>query len=98
MEGDVFEVPISIKKMKREKTYRESQLTMIVSIICALLNSDGGKLNMEFEDHLFLRDETDGILRMIEQRLVDIIGSCLFYAKVRILKKNAKQLVFTVDS
>ena len=41
MEGDVFEVPISIKKMKSEKAYRESQLTMIVSIICALLNSDG---------------------------------------------------------
>ena len=98
MEGNVFEVPLSIENMSHGKAYRESQLAMIVSIICALLNSDGGELKMEFEDDLILRNKTDGILRMIEQRLVDIIGSCLFYAKVRILKKNAKQLVFTVDS
>ena len=99
MEGNVFEVPFSIENMKScGKAYRERQLTTIVAIICALLNSDGGELNMEFEDDLILRNETDGISRMIEQRLVDIIGSCLFYAKVRILKKNAKQLVFTVDS
>ena len=97
MEGNAFEVLLSFKKMN-EKDYRESQLTTIVSIICALFNSDGGDLNMEFEDDLILRNETDGILRMIEQRLVDTIGSCLFHTEVRILKKNAKQLVFTVDS
>ena len=84
--------------MESEKAYRERQLTTIVPIICALLNSDGGNLNMEFEDDLILRNETYGILRMIEQRLVDIIGSCLFHDKVRILKKNAKQFVFMVDS
>ena len=99
MEGNVFEVPFSIENMKScGKAYRERQLTTIVAIFCALLNSDGGELNMEFEDDLILRNETDGISRMIEQRLVDIIGSCLFYAKVSILKKNAKLLVFTVDS
>ena len=99
MEGNVFEVPFSIENMKScGKAYRERQLTTIVAIICALLNSDGGKLNVKFEDDLILRNETDGISRMIEQRLVDIIGSCLFYVKVKVLKKNTKQLVFTVDS
>ena len=96
MGGDVFEVPLSVKKMKREKAYRENQLALIVAIICAFLNSGGGKLNVELESHS--SSVGDGILRMIEQRLVDIIGSCTLNAKVKILKKNTKQLVFTVDS
>ena len=97
MEGDVFEVSLSIKKMKSEKAYRESQLTTIIAIICALLNSDGGKLNMEFEDDaIILGDAADGILRMIEQRLVDIFASCLFNTKVAIWQRNevTKQLFF----
>ena len=98
MEGDVFEVSLSIKKMTSEKAYRESQLTIIVSIICALLNTGGGELNMEFEgDPNSIGDAEDGILRMIEQHLINFFGSCVFHAMVRVLK-NAKQLVFTVDS
>ena len=99
MEGDVFEVPLSVKKMKSEKAYRESQLTVIVGIICALLNSDGGQLNIEFEDDTILGDAANGILRTIEQRLIDINGSCVYYAKVKMRKRNVKkQLVFMVDS
>ena len=97
MNRNVFEVFLSVKKSKREKAYRENHLTLIVSIICALLNSNGGELNVKYEDDAILGDAEDGILRMIEQHLINFFGSCVFHAMVRVLK-NAKQLVFTVDS
>ena len=90
MEGYVFEVPFSIENMKScGKAYRERQLTTIVAIICALLNSDGGKLNVKFEDDLILRKETDGISRMI----VDFHGrplAVIMHCGLQSLSSNSK--------
>ena len=95
MEESVIEVLLSIRKMKSEKAYRESMLTVIVATICAQLNSNGGKLNLKFEDDQVLED----MLWMIEQRLNDVIGSCLLNKKVKMQRcEVTKELVFLVDS
>ena len=88
---------VSAKKMKTEKVYERRQSTQIISIICALFNSNGGKLNIDFEGVISPHD-TDNIVRQIEQRLMDITELSVFATKVRMLKINAKQLVFSIDS
>ena len=98
MEGNALECYVSIKKMKSVKAYRESQLTIIVITICGLLNSyGGGKFNIKFENDPMLPEEIDDVLRMIEQRLVDIIGSCTFYTKVMIQRSEVNNLDFFVS-
>ena len=95
--GNVLEGCLSMKKMKSEKVYRENHLGAIVTAICALLNSySGGKFNIKFEDESVLPEEIDAGLRMIEQSLVDIIGSCTFCTKVRIQRSKVNNLDFFV--
>ena len=97
---DVFEVPLSGNKMKREKAYREQMIGKIVATVCALLNSIGGSLFLKFEDESELENEVNSALRMIEQRLVDIIGCVIFNSKVKIqrfLERKDIKLGFKVD-
>ena len=95
MEINVFEVLLSRQKMNSAKAYLEERLTWIVATICALLNSNGGNLNLKFEEG----QEAGDVLRKIEQRLIGIIGSCLFNDKVKMQRCNfTKELVFLVDS
>ena len=96
-----MEVYLSVTKMKSEKPYRESQLAVIVASVNALLNTNGGKLSIKFEDDFVLPQEADGVLRMVEQRLVDIIGSCIYNSNVEVQQflrgKVVKLLSFNVD-
>ena len=95
---NVLEDRLSIKKMKSDQTYRKNKLAEIVITICALFNSyGGGKFSIKFADESILPEEVDDVLRMIEQRLVDTIGSCTFYTKVMIQRSKVNNLDFFVS-
>lgn len=101
MERSNLNVSLHARRMKNEKNYREKILVMIVANVCALLNTCGGELRLNFEDNSGIEEEASDILRSIEQRLINIIGLCIFNTNVKVpeLQKSriAKQLVITIQ-
>ena len=64
-----------------------------------MVNSDGGQLNIEFEDDTILEVATDGILRTTEQNLIDITDPVYFTLEEKCGKGTpTKQLVLMVVS
>ena len=98
LENEVLDDCLSIKKMKNDKPYRKNKLADIVFTICALFNTyGGGKFSIKYVDDSILPEEIDEVFRMIEQRLVDIIGSCTYQTKVIIQRSEVNRLDFFVS-
>ena len=98
LENEVLDDCLSIEKMKNDKPYRKNKLADIVFTICALFNTyGGGKFSIKYVDDSILPEEIDEVFRMIEQRLVDIIGSCTYQTKVIIQRSEVNRLDFFVS-
>lgn len=81
---NVITIDISPAQMTRthtEKKDREENVKKIVSSTCALINSGGGTLRIRLQNVLG-RQYAD-ILRMIEQRMIDIMGSASMITNIK---------------
>ena len=95
--GQIVHIHISPVKVtsSAKKAFKESKTKEIISAICALLNSDGGKLVMHVrEDSAQEWFVTDSI-RKIEQCLVEIVGCSTMVSNIS-LEKSDQKIVFSV--
>lgn len=80
----LISIMISLLRIINEKKYREFTMKQIVSNVCALLNSDGGALSLDYMKEATTRKPISECIRMIEQRLYEAIGCSITYSKVKI--------------
>lgn len=75
--GNVIRMSVCPTKIsiKTEKKYKEKKMGEIMNVICALLNSNGGKLYLTFDKSPPRRHVRDCV-RMIEQRVKEFTTCC----------------------
>ena len=74
----ILNMEISLKKTTAStgKKYKETKMKEIIRSVCALLNTEGGDLVLNLNEKS-TQDTMFSFVRMIEQRLVEIIGSVI---------------------
>ena len=78
-----------------DKKYKESKKTEIASSFCALLNTHGGKVTIEFE--AATESDVQNLKRAIEQRLSDILGFSSMRDHIELVSSSIDECVFTVE-
>ena len=81
-----------------EKKYKETKMKNIISSVCALLNTDGGDLVMNINESLACDVQISNYIRMIEQRLTEIIGSVVMVSNINFEKKEQKIILHVEKS
>ena len=81
-----------------EKKYKETEMKKIISSVCALLNTDGGDLVMNINESLACDVQISNYIRMIEQRLTEIIGSVVMVSNINFEKKEQKIILHVEKS
>ena len=100
---------ISIGKFEKDKKYKERILQQILTAICAMLNSNGGKVVIHIDTESSIPEEgfpfpsVSVVIRILEQNMTTIIGmqqtvSCIrfdksVYSKIVILVEEASYLI-----
>ena len=75
MSQNVLHIDISPTQMvsSAEKKYKIDKMKEIISAVCALFNSGGGTLELQF-DSATPKQHKDACIRMIDQRVVGMVG------------------------
>ena len=100
-EENILEVSFCLHGFSSKKQDREVQIESIISRICALLNSDGGKLRVYFDgDFGLLQTDLKRFHRMIEQKLLRMLGCSASCSLILVspLERNEHGLVFVVSA
>ena len=84
----VFQIDICPTKMvsktgEKEKEYKDGKMKAILSTICALLNSGGGKLSLRYGKKSS-RELVGDCLRMIEQQVARVMTSCVMVSHMTV--------------
>ena len=67
---------LSLREFPEDKNYKEKILKEIIVTICAMLNTNGGKVVINIDgDSSISNSQISLMVRMVEQRLKDIIGT-----------------------
>ena len=88
--GDETHV-VSPCKLKTDKKYKEEKFKGVIAAICALLNSNGGKVRV------YGLKSNSSVSRMLEQIMISIIGPYLAASKICI-EENDDSLVILVEN
>lgn len=92
-----LQIGISPNQMaSQEKKYKAAKMKEILSAVCALLNSGGGKLEL-FLDSNPNKRLVDTCIRMIEQRIREIIGVTVMAMQVK-FQVNAREIILTIPA
>ena len=92
----VIRIHVFFSHMKN-KNYKQQKTKEIVSTFCALLNSHGGKITMEFE--AATESDVQNLKRAIEQRLSDVLGfsSIRDHIETQLVSSSIDELVYAVE-
>ncbi|XP_028404271.1 uncharacterized protein LOC114526926 [Dendronephthya gigantea] len=74
---DIIHIIFSVEKISKDKKYKEQKKMEIVNTICALFNSNGGRVELrgeETEGNLFSHTISDFLIRTLEQSLQSRFG------------------------
>ena len=68
---------VSFSKFNEKKKYKEDIVKEIIAAICAMLNSNGGKvaINIDAGSNDISLSQISSVVRIVEQKLIDIIGT-----------------------
>ena len=93
LSSDSIKIHICFSEMKKKK-YKEEKMKEIVSTICALLNSHGGTVRMEFK--AATENDIQNLKRAIEQQLSDILGFLSMRDDINLVSSTTDGCVFIV--
>ena len=81
MNGDVDETAhvVQLRKFEKEKKYKEEIVKEVIAAICAMLNSNGGKVTIYPDTNSSIQDgpsfsRMSFVIRILEQSMTSIIG------------------------
>ena len=93
LSSNCIKIHICFSEMKKKK-YKEEKMKEIVRTICALLNSHGGTVTMEFK--AATENDVQNLKRAIEQRLSDILGFSSMRDHINLVSLRTDGCVFIV--
>ena len=93
LSSNCIKIHICFSEMKKKK-YKEEKMKEIVRTICALLNSLGGTVTMEFK--AATEKDVQNLKRAIEQRLSDILGFSSMRDHIDFVSSRTDGCVFIV--
>ena len=79
---------ILLGQFESNKKYKEDLLHEIVAAICAILNSNGGKVTIQFDTHSSIPvdevifSQISNVIRILEQHMMSIIEKCQTISKI----------------
>ena len=93
LSSNSIKIHICFSEMKKKK-YKEEKMKEIVRTICALLNSLGGTVTMEFK--AATEKDVQNLKRAIEQRLSDILGFSSMRDHINLVSSTTDGFMFIV--
>ncbi|XP_028394765.1 uncharacterized protein LOC114518928 isoform X3 [Dendronephthya gigantea] len=80
---------LDLCKLEKSKKYKEQKLKEIISAICAMLNTYGGKVVLYNELKCALAEHSPLVVRILEQSMISIIGVNQTVSNISFQKKNS---------
>ena len=97
---DEIRLSIALDKFEKEKKYKEQIIQQIITAICAMLNSNGGKVVIDIETD---SNETlvgaspfsqiSSVIRKVEQSMISIIGIQQTTSNINFMEDNKSMLI-----
>ena len=106
MEGGVDETDhdINLGKFANNKKYKEKVVKEIITAICAMLNTNGGKLVIHIETDLNIPGESSPsvktaiVIRIVEQSMISIIGLNQTVSKINFTEEEQSIIILVQKS
>ena len=96
---------IVLGDFEKKKTYKEQIVQEIIAAICAMLNSNGGKLMIDIETDSYelpvggsLFSQMSSVIRILEQSIISIIGQIHTVSNINFQQDKEGLLIFVKKS
>ena len=88
---------IAFDKFQRNKKYKEKIIHEVIAAICAMLNSNGGKVVIYIEsdnnDMPLISSHMSLLIRILEQSMISIIGILQTISNMNLQEDNASIVI-----